>query len=73
MLLYVLASIAFCRANRRIILPTDDRARWAMGLLALEASMVAYALGATVEFRRAQYIFCPAICYSMRVGINRRA
>ncbi len=48
-LLYVLASIAFCRANRRIILPTDDRARWAMGLLALEASMVAYALGATVN------------------------
>lgn len=48
-LLNVLASIAFCRASRKIILQKDDKDRWGMGLLALEASMVAYALGATVN------------------------
>jgi putative inorganic carbon (hco3(-)) transporter len=48
-LLNVLASIAFCRASRKKILQKEDKARWAMGLLALEASMVAYALGATVN------------------------
>lgn len=48
-LLNVLASIAFCRASRKTIFQKDDKGRWAMGLLALEASMVAYALGATVN------------------------
>jgi O-antigen ligase len=48
-LLNVLASIAFCRAMRKTILQKEDPGRWAMGLLALEASMVAYALGATVN------------------------
>ncbi len=49
LLLNVLASIAFCRASRKTILQEDDKGHWAMGLLALEASMVAYALGATVN------------------------
>jgi O-antigen ligase len=48
-LLNVLASIAFCRARRKTILQLDERSQWAMALLALEASMVAYALGATVN------------------------
>jgi putative inorganic carbon (hco3(-)) transporter len=48
-LLTVLASIAFCRASRKRILEREDASRWVMGLLALEASMLAYALGATVN------------------------
>jgi hypothetical protein len=47
--LNVLASIAFCRASRKKVLQKEDKGRWAMGLLALEASMVAYALGATIN------------------------
>jgi hypothetical protein len=48
-LLNVLASIAFCRASRKTVSKKEDKGHWAMGLLALEASMVAYALGATVN------------------------
>lgn len=48
-LLNVLASIGFCRASRKAISQEADKSRWAIGLLALEASMVAYALGATVN------------------------
>jgi hypothetical protein len=48
-LLNVLASIAFCRASRKTILQHADQGHWAIALLALEASMVAYALGATVN------------------------
>ncbi len=48
-LLTVVMSIAFCRAKRKKVLEQDHEGRWAMALLALEASMVAYALGATVN------------------------
>jgi putative inorganic carbon (HCO3(-)) transporter len=48
-LLTVLASIAFCRARRKAVLERGDANRWVMALLALEASMVAYALGASVN------------------------
>jgi O-antigen ligase len=48
-LLTVLASIAYCRACRKRVPERDDANHWGMALLALEASMVAYALGATVN------------------------
>jgi O-antigen ligase len=48
-LLTVVTSIAFCRANRKKVLKQDPDGRDAMALLALEASMVAYALGAIVN------------------------
>jgi putative inorganic carbon (hco3(-)) transporter len=48
-LLTVVTSIAFCRATRKKVLEQDPDGRAAMALLALEASMVAYALGATVN------------------------
>lgn len=48
-LLTILGSIAFCRKSRRAILQKDESSRWAMGVLALESSMVAYALGAIVN------------------------
>jgi len=48
-LLNVVASIAFCRASRKKVLREDNEGRRAMALLALEASMVAYALGAIVN------------------------
>jgi O-antigen ligase len=48
-LLTVVMSIAFCRAKRKEVLKQDHKGRWVMALLALEASMVAYALGATVN------------------------
>lgn len=48
-LVTVLASIAFCRASRKRVQERDNASRWVMALLALEASMVAYALGATVN------------------------
>jgi putative inorganic carbon (hco3(-)) transporter len=48
-LLSVVTSIAFCRTKRQKVLKQDPAGRWAMALLALEASMVAYALGAIVN------------------------
>lgn len=48
-LLYVVTSILFCRGNRKRLLRQDGEDRRTMALLALEASMVAYALGATVN------------------------
>jgi hypothetical protein len=48
-LLNVVTSILFCRAKRKQVEQQDDPGRWAIALLALEASMVAYALGATVN------------------------
>jgi putative inorganic carbon (hco3(-)) transporter len=48
-LLTIVMSIAFCRTKRKQALGRDHEGRWALALLALEASMVAYALGATVN------------------------
>jgi O-antigen ligase len=48
-LLSVVTSIAFCRIKRQKVLKQDPAGRWTMALLALEASMVAYALGAIVN------------------------
>jgi O-antigen ligase len=48
-LLTVLTSIAFCRANRKKAQKRDPYGRDALALLALEASLVAYALGAIVN------------------------
>ncbi len=48
-LLTVVMSIVFCRTKRKQVQQQESEARWAMALLALEASMVAYALGATVN------------------------
>ncbi len=48
-LMTVLSSIKFCRAGRKRVEKSPDASRWVMALLALEASMVAYALGATVN------------------------
>jgi putative inorganic carbon (hco3(-)) transporter len=45
----VVATIAFCQGSRKRALARHDSSRWVMALLALEASMVAYALGATVN------------------------
>lgn len=45
----ILAAIAFCRASRKRLMEGGDADRWVMALLALEACMVAYALGATVN------------------------
>jgi hypothetical protein len=82
-LLNVLASIGFCRASRKTISQKNNKHHWAMGLLALEASMVAYALGATVNsaerstFFMLQFVIpcalaaivCPGIEFSwMRFG-----
>lgn len=48
-LLNVVTSIGFCRTNRKRVMQQENDARWGMALLALEASMVAYALGAIVN------------------------
>lgn len=48
-LLAVLMAIASCRADRYKVLKNSSMERAASALLALEASMVAYALGATVN------------------------
>jgi hypothetical protein len=76
-LLNVLASIAFCRASRKAILQLDDQGHWAMALLALEASMVAYALGATVNSAEHSLYFMlqfviPCALASIAVHRNRQ-
>jgi putative inorganic carbon (hco3(-)) transporter len=45
----VVTTIVFCRARRKRVQARDPTSRWVMALLALEASMLAYALGATVN------------------------
>lgn len=49
LLIYVIAAIAFCRALRLKIPQGTDEHRRAAALLALEASMLSYALGAVVN------------------------
>jgi O-antigen ligase len=48
-LLTVVMSTAYCRAKRKKVLARDHEGRWTLALLALEASMVAYGLGAIVN------------------------
>lgn len=74
-LIYIVASIAFCRARRKKSLRQGDAGRWAMALLALEASMVAFALGAIVNSAEQSTFFVMQFvvpCALATIGAPRR-
>jgi hypothetical protein len=75
-LLNIVACIAFCRARRKEVRQQDPDGRRARALLALEASMVAYALGATVNSAEQSTYFMlqfvvPCALASILAGGNR--